>query len=323
MDEYFSHWNNHHYYPISQYYKKRFGEKVYKVSVSIAETCPNRQPNGRMPLCIFCDEWGSAAYHLERDNSLQQQIIINREKIAKRYRAKKFLVYFQSYTNTFDRVNQLQQRFATALEQEHICGLVSATRPDCLPARVLPLLRKTHEESYLMVELGLQSFFDHHLTFLQRGHNVESGYTAISKLHEHTGVDIGIHLIFGLPGETNAEIIETAQTLNRLPISNVKLHNLHVLSNTPLADIYKQGQFAPLGLQDYSSRVILFLQHLSPEIAVQRLSAVASRWDELLAPDWTRNKLKTAQFIADELNTRGAWQGKNYVPEDKMNFDQC
>jgi len=102
----FEQWGNHRYFPISQYYKKHFGEKVYKVSVSIAESCPNRQQNSKMPLCIFCDEWGSAAYHLERDKSLEEQISVNRDKIAKRYHAKQFLVYFQSYTNTFDRFHQ-------------------------------------------------------------------------------------------------------------------------------------------------------------------------------------------------------------------------
>jgi radical SAM protein (TIGR01212 family) len=165
----FSDWGDHRYFPISQFYKNRFGEKVYKVSVSIAESCPNRQPNSRMPLCIFCDEWGSAAYHLERDKTLKEQIIINRDKIARRYKANKFLVYFQSYTNTFDRVTELQERFEIALAEDNIEGIVLGTRPDCLPARILPLLKKTHESHYVMVELGLQSFFDHHLTFLQRG----------------------------------------------------------------------------------------------------------------------------------------------------------
>ncbi|WP_246539955.1 TIGR01212 family radical SAM protein [sulfur-oxidizing endosymbiont of Gigantopelta aegis] len=306
----FSHWGGHRYFPISQFYKQRFGEKVYKVSVSIAETCPNRQPNTRMPLCIFCDEWGSAAYHLERDKPLQEQIIINREKIAKRYRAKKFLVYFQSYTNTFDRVSELEQRFEVALSEENIAGIVLGTRPDCLPARILPLLQKTHESHYVMVELGLQSFFDHHLTFLQRGHDVQRGYDAIAKLHEHTGVDIGIHLIFGLPDETDEEIIQTAQILNNLPISNVKLHNLHVLSKTPLAEQYERGEFQPIELDEYINKVTLFLQHLSPDIAVQRLAAVASRWDEFIAPQWTKEKMRPTQAIEDQLKIQSIYQGK-------------
>lgn len=305
----FHKWAGHRYFPISQFYKNRFGEKVYKISVSIAETCPNRQPNSRMPLCIFCDEWGSAAYHLERDKSLREQIIVNRDKISKRYRAKKFLVYFQSYTNTFDRVSELEQRFDIALSEDDIEGIVLGTRPDCLPSRILPLLKKTHESHFVMVELGLQSFFDHHLTFLQRGHDVQCGYEAIKKLHEQTGVNIGIHLMFGLPNETDEEIIQTAQILNDLPISNVKLHNLHVLINTPLAEMYQQGQFQPVELQVYIDKVILFLQHLSPSIAVQRLAAVASRWDELIAPQWTKEKMRPTQMIADQMLARSVFQG--------------
>ncbi len=309
MKEDFSDWGNHRYFPISQFYKNQFGEKVYKVSVSIAETCPSRQPNSRMPLCIFCDEWGSAAYHLERDKSLQDQIIVNRDKISKRYRAKKFLIYFQSYTNTFDRVSELEQRFKIALAEDNIEGIVLGTRPDCLPGRILPLLKETHKTHYVTVELGLQSFFDHHLTFLQRGHDVQRGYEAIEKLHQHTGVDIGIHLMFGLPDETDDKIIETARILNNLPISNVKLHNLHVLSNTPLAEMYDQGKFQPVELQEYIDKVILFLQHLSPDIAVQRLAAVASRWDELVAPQWTKEKMRPTQMIEDQLLGRGLYQG--------------
>ncbi len=301
------------YFPISQFYRQRFGEKVYKVSVSIAETCPNRQENSRMPLCIFCDEWGSAAYHLERDRPLAEQIIINRDKIARRYRAKSFLVYFQSYTNTFDRVSELEQRFNIALQQDNIKGIVLGTRPDCLPNRVLPLLKQTHEQHYVMLELGLQSFFDHHLEFLQRGHDVQRGYDAIHKLHEHTGVDIGIHLMFGLPGETDEELIKTAEILNSLPINNVKLHNLHVLSNTPLALQYQLGKFKPVELEEYIHKVTLFLEYLSPDIAVQRLAAVASRWDELIAPAWTREKMRPTQAIEDHLKEQDIWQGKALV----------
>jgi len=161
-----------------------------------------------------------------------------------------------------------------------------------------------------MAELGLQSFFDHQLNFLQRGHDAATGYQAIKKLHEQTGVDIGIHLIFGLPGETDQEIIETAQILNELPISNIKLHNLHVLKNTPLADLYQQGQFSACELEDYVEKICLFLRHLSPDIAVQRLAAVASRWDELISPQWTKEKMRPTQMIEDQLKANNHWQGQ-------------
>lgn len=299
------------YYPISRYYRQRFGEKVYKVSVSVAESCPNRQPNGRLLLCVFCDEWGSAAYHLECDLPLGEQIRVNREKIAARYKAKKFLVYFQSYTNTFDRVDRLRERFDIALAQEGVCGLVLGTRPDCLPARVMPLLREAHDAAYVMVELGVQSFFGHQLLFLQRGHDAACALNAVKRLHEESGVDIGIHLIFGLPGETDEQIIRTAEIVNGLPVSNVKLHNLHVLSNTPLETLYRRGEFQPLELDEYARRVVLFLKHLSPDIAVQRLAAVASRWDELVAPAWTKGKLRPTQIIEERL-AEGGCQGECY-----------
>ncbi len=300
------------YFPISRYYYERFGEKVYKVSVSIAESCPNRQPNGRLLPCIFCDEWGSAAYHLERDKSLIEQITINRERIARRYRARKFLVYFQAYTNTFDRVEQLHRRFDSALAQEGVVGLVLGTRPDCLPARMMPLLRDFHERAYVGVELGVQTFDDDQLQFLQRGHDNARNLDAIRRLHEQAAVDIGIHLMFGLPGETDESIIETAHTVNVLPISNVKLHNLHVLANTPLEQLYRRGEFTPIELEQYARRVMLFLQHLSPDIAVHRLAAVASRWDELVAPSWTREKMRPSQYIEDMLKRHGSFQGEHF-----------
>jgi len=302
--------NKQRFFPISQWYRQHFGEKVYKVSVSVAETCPARQTNSRMPLCIFCDEWGSAAYHLERDKSLVEQIQVNQEKIAKRYRANKFLVYFQSYTNTLTRAQEMQERFELALQQEKICGLVVGTRPDCLPERMIKVLNEYSQKTDLFVELGLQSFFEHHLDFLQRGHNVQCGFDAIEKLHQHTKVDISIHLIFGLPNETDAEIIQTAKIINDLPISSVKLHNLHVLKNTPLEQMYLQEAFTPISLEEYSRRVILFLQYLAPHIAIQRLTAVASRWDELVAPEWVKEKRRPSQFIEDQLALSNSWQGE-------------
>lgn len=309
------------YFPISRYYRQRFGAKVYKVSVSVAESCPNRQPNGRQLPCVFCDEWGSAAYHLERELPLVEQIRHNREKIARRYKADKFLVYFQSYTNTFDRVSQLQQRFELALAEPGVVGLVVGTRPDCLPERIMPLLRQTHAQAYVMVELGLQSLFDEQLEFLQRGHNAQCGVDAVVRLHRETGVDIGVHLMFGLPGETDTQIVETAQQMNALPISNVKLHNLHVLTNTPLEQLYRQGRFVPVELDEYARKVVLFLQHLSPDIAVQRLAAVANRWDELVAPDWTREKLRPSQFIEQQLRLSGLGQGGLCSPTvDRLTF---
>ncbi len=309
-------WQGRRYYPISQYFRRRFGERVGKISVSIAETCPNRSSASAMELCIFCDEWGSAAYPLEKDQDLQEQIRGNKLRVGRRLKSQRFLVYFQSYTNTLDKVDILRQRFITALAQDNIDGLVVGTRPDCLPQRIFPLLEEMSQRSYVMVELGVQSFFNDQLAFLKRGHTAEKNIEAVFALARHTHVDIGVHLIFGLPDETPARLIETARIINQLPISNVKLHNLHVLRNTELAQLYARGEFVPDELEAYADKVILFLRHLSPNVAVQRLAALASRWDELIAPQWTAGKMQPIEFIENRMRQAGVIQGDLYAAQN-------
>lgn len=310
-------WQGRRYYPISQYFHRRFGERVAKVSVSVAETCPNRSANSGMQPCVFCDEWGSAAYHLERDRGLLEQIRVNKQLVTRRLKAKRFLVYFQSYTNTLDKVEVLRRRFETALAEDDVAGLVVGTRPDCLPQRLFPLLDEMSRRRYLMLEIGAQSFFDDQLQFLRRGHSAQSSVAAVFALAQKTRVDIGLHLIFGMPGDSPERLIETARIVNRLPVANVKLHNLHVLSNTPLAAMHRRGEFVPDELEPYADKVILFLRHLSPTIAVQRLAALASRWDELIAPRWTGQKMQPIDFIERRMARAGVAQGDLYDADSR------
>ena len=310
-------WQGRRYYPISQYFHRRFGERVAKISVSVAETCPNRSANSSMQPCVFCDEWGSAAYHLERDRGLQEQIRFNRQLVTRRLKARRFLVYFQSYTNTLDKVEVLRRRFETALAEDDVAGLVVGTRPDCLPQRLFPLLDAMSRRRYLMLEIGAQSFFDDQLQFLRRGHSAQSSVAAVFALAQKTRADIGLHLIFGMPGDSPERLIETARIVNRLPVANVKLHNLHVLSNTPLAEMHRRGEFVPDELEPYADKVILFLRHLSPTIAVQRLAAVASRWDELIAPQWTGQKMQPIDFIEKRMARAGVVQGDLYEADSR------
>ncbi len=297
------------YFPISHYFRQRFGSRVGKISVSVAQTCPNRNGNTNQQPCIFCDEWGSAAYHLERDRSLLDQIRHNKKLVLRRMKCEQFLVYFQSYTNTLDRVALLRDQFEMAIQEDGIKGLVIGTRPDCLPKRIFSLLDDMSKKTYTLVELGVQSFFDDQLEYLKRGHTRQQNIDAVHALSEQTGVDIGIHLIFGLPNETHEQLIETAQIVNQLPVSNVKLHNLHVLKNTTLAQYHANGEFEPDDLETYAEKVILFLRHLSPNIAIQRLAALSNRWDELIAPQWTRLKMAPLNYIENRMNEEGVKQG--------------
>jgi uncharacterized protein len=306
-----SQWDGKPYFPISQVYKQRFGTKVVKVPVSIADNCPNRAGIKGMQTCIFCDVHGSFAYPESQGDEIREQIKRHREKVSKRFNAHRFLVYFQAYTTTFTQLARLKEGFEAALESEDVAGLVVGTRPDTLSDAVLRTWKEYSERTFVGIELGVQSFDDDQLIWMRRGHTAAQAIKGIERVAA-TGVDTGLHLIFGWPTENDKQIIETARLCNDLPITNVKLHNLHVLKQTPLEIFYNEGSFAPVELDEYAARVALFLEHLSPRIAVHRLAALSSRWDELIAPAWTRHKMKSYQGIIDRIHERGAYQGRLY-----------
>jgi len=302
--------NGKRFLPLSQHYYERFGKKVYKVSISVAHSCPNREGKDSMSVCIFCDEWGSAAYHQYREKPIREQIQINRHAIRKRYGAEKFLIYFQSYTNTFGKFKELESLYKIALNERDVVGLVIGTRPDCLPKRILNKFAQLGKENYISIELGIQTLYDNQLLFLSRGHDRESSLNAIQKIKNISCLNLCVHLMFGLPEETDQHIIDTAKILSELEVDGVKLHNLHVLRNTPLETMYLKSQFTPIDLQEYTRKVTLFLENLSPNIFVHRLVAVASKWDELVAPKWTQEKMRPYQYIEDYLTSNNTWQGR-------------
>lgn len=306
------------YHTIAEHYNHLFGEKVYKIPVSVVDDCPNRRGLKGMQTCVFCDVWGSAANAESLQMELRAQIEKYHEHIAGKYKAKAFLIYFQAYTNTFTKVSALRHNFDVALSYPWVKGFTVGTRPDCLSKAVLDLWQEYHEKSFVAVELGVQSFNNEQLQFMRRGHTAEDSIAAIHKIAESTDVDLGIHLIFGNPGESDEQIVETARLVNTLPITNVKLHNLHVLRETPLQGMYERGEFTPITQEDYTRRVQLFLQHLAPHIALHRLAAYSSRWDELIAPKWTANKMGTHQAIIDHLRQQKSYQSQFYAAQNEQ-----
>ena len=300
------------YHTIADHYKDLFGEKIYKIPVTVVDNCPNRMGLKGMQTCVFCDVWGSAANAEAMTMELRAQIEKYHQAIARKYKAQSFLVYFQAYTNTFTKVTALRHNFDIALSYDFTQGLVIGTRPDCLSKAVLDLWQEYNEKSFVAVEMGVQSFDNDQLKFMRRGHTAEASLEAIHKIADQTQVDLGIHLIFGNPGETDEQIVRTAELVNTLPITNVKLHNLHVLKNTPLEEMHARGEFIPVDFATYARRVELFLQHLSPRLALHRLAAYAPRWEELVAPAWTADKMGTHQRIVDYLRSQKSYQSQNY-----------
>lgn len=305
-------WQGLPYFPISSFYRRVFGGKVYKIPVSTAQTCPNREGLKGMKTCIFCDEWGSAAYPELRQLELRKQIEESKNRVQSRTHAEKFLVYFQAYTNTFSKTQKLREQFEVACQVDDVVGLVVGTRPDCISDAVIDLWQEYSKKIFISVELGAQSFNNAQLRWMERGHTAEKTMWAIDKIKSKVDVDLGIHLIFGLPEETDQQIIETARQVSRMPVNNVKLHNLHVLKNTPLESLYGDGEFTPLTMEEYARRVILFVQHLDPRVAIHRLAAVASREAELIAPEWTGHKMMVYQYFIDRFYAEKAYQGQYF-----------
>lgn len=302
------------HHPISADYRRLFGCKVYKVAVAVARTCPNRAGLNGMRVCTFCDPWGSAAHEEGAGLTLTGQIRINAERIRARYKAEKFIVYFQAYTNTFQPLARLERQLHEALAVPDVVGVALGTRPDCLPGPMIELLAGLAERTHVSVELGLQTLDDGQLAFLARGHDSACSLEALERLKRHPRLNLCAHLMFGLPGETEAQLRDTARTLSRLGVHGVKLHNLHVLRNTPLEALYREGRFTPVTLEAYARKVRVFLEYLDPAVAVHRLAAVASRWDEVVAPPWARGKLRPAQAVLDELERAGSRQGLHAQP---------
>jgi radical SAM protein (TIGR01212 family) len=300
------------YNPISRFYRERFNAKVYKISVAVADTCPNREGLRGMQTCNFCDQWGSAAYAENLKRPLLEQIESVRQVLREKRGAEKFLVYFQAYTTTFSKARELREQLFAALDCEGVVGLVVGTRPDCLSEGFLETCNELCAKTFLALELGVQSFDNRALEWMRRGHTAEQSIAAMQKIREKCPeANLSCHLIFGAPGETDAMAIESAKILNSHEVDAVKLHHLHVLKGTALAEQYARGEFEPLDREAYFQRCCIFLQHLDKDIHVHRLSAFSPRWDELVAPAWTSYKMKTYQDMLDYMKARGAYQGQN------------
>lgn len=311
-------WNGLPYHAISVFYKNMFGQKVYKVPVSVPGTCPNREGLNGMTVCNFCDEWGSAARPENRDLSLEKQVSENSFYVKNRTNAEKFLIYFQSYTFSFSRVKVLRQYFEEAIKLDNVCGFVVGTRPDCISDAVLDLWNEYNEKLPVFIEFGVQSFNNKVLEWMSRGHTAEKAIWALERLKSKApSLNVGIHLIFGGPEESDENIIASAKLTNNLPIHNVKLHNLHVLKNTPLEVDFNNGEFKPLEIDEYARRCALYLQYLDPKTPVHRLAANSSRSEELVAPLWTGDKMRTYQYFLDYMNDRGIVQGQKHSENQK------
>jgi len=295
------------YYSINAYYQRLFGQRTRKISVQISQTCPVRAVGAE--LCVFCDETGAGGMQIRYGESLEEQIRQNALRLTAKTKAEAFLVYFQPYTSTFTGLQHLEKSLRSALAQPGVKGLVLATRPDCLPPNLFPLLRELAQTTYFSVELGVQSFEEPRVAWLKRGHSAAQSIQAVQDLQTLAQVQVGVHLIFGLPGMQPSEAAAAADWCNQLQVENVKLHHLHVLKGAPLEAEFAAGRYHPPELAEYADQVVAFLSRLNPGIAVQRLAGTVDDPATLVAPAWTLDRVATRRFILERLTSQGKWQG--------------
>lgn len=304
-------WNGKRYRSLNTFLREFFGEKVYRVSVDGGFTCPVRDGSKGWRGCIFCNIKSFTPPYAERSKSVKEQVLIGIENVRKYRKAKKYMIYFQPYTNTYADVDRLKWVYEEALgAHQDIVGMFIGTRPDCLPDEVIDLLDEINKKTFLVVELGLQSSNNRTLEIIKRGHTVEDYIIATEKLHKR-GIRTLPHVIIGLPGDSEEDYINCARLISELGVFAVKIHPLHVVKFTELEIWYKEGKYTPLTLEEYVRYVALFLENLSPSVLVARLTGEAPE-KYLVAPDWCKNKFKVLQAIEDYLEKTDTYQGKCY-----------
>jgi radical SAM protein (TIGR01212 family) len=301
------------YCDYNTYLRELFGERVQKISLDAGLSCPNRDGTLSKEGCIFCDRLGSGTgAFLEKGTSVREQIEHSRIRMQKRYKVRKFIAYFQSFTNTYASVPDLRALYDQTIAFPDIVGLSVATRPDCVDEDVLGLLSSYREKMLVWLEYGLQSAHDATLARINRGHDVDCFHRAVLQAQEW-GLNVCAHVILGLPAEDRDMMLQTARFLARLPIQGVKIHLLYVTRTTPLARQYERGTFRCLERDEYADLVVDFLELLPPQMVIQRLTGDPGKAD-LLAPAWATEKTKNLSLIRKRLEERDTWQGKKYVP---------
>lgn len=299
------------YRDFNTYLKEIFGERVQKISLDAGLGCPNRDGTISREGCIFCDRRGSGTgAFIEEGLSIDHQIIRAKEVIQKRYKARKFIAYFQSFSNTYAPPPRLKFLYDQALTHKGMVGLSVATRPDCVTREILALIRSYQRDYLVWLEYGLQSSHDITLKRIHRGHDVSCFETSV-RMAADQAINVCAHIILGLPGEDRDMMLETARYLARLPVQGVKIHLLYVVKGTPLAELYGKTAFRCLGRDEYADLVVDVLEMLPPDMVIHRLTGDPPS-SELIAPAWAGEKQINLGVIQDTLQRRDTWQGRHF-----------
>ncbi len=301
------------YRAFSDYLKEKFGCKVYKISIDAGFTCPNRDGSLGVGGCIYCNNQGFSPNTRRSRSTISEQVLQGIDFMGARYKAEKFIAYFQAFTNTYAPVDVLEKAYREALIDERIVGLSVGTRPDCIEDAAVELLAGLSSEYDVWIELGLQSVHDETLDRIKRRHHVKDFTETVGRIKKHPDLKICAHIILGLPGETRDMMLDSADMLSDLGVHGVKVHLLHVLRDTPLEELYNKGEIDIFEFGTYVELAADYLERLDPGIVIQRLTADGPS-DILIAPKWALEKKKTIDKIEKLLLKRNSRQGAKRKP---------
>lgn len=299
------------YRSYSEFLKNEFHEKVYKIPINLPLTCPNRDGNLSLGGCTFCGEEGGSFESLSDLLTVKEQMDKNIEYIGRRYKAKKFIAYFQNFTNTYLELDKFKKYVKESI-RENVVGISISTRPDCINDDYLEFLADIKKEYNLLItiELGLQTVNYHTLIKINRGHGLGEFIDAVIRIKRY-GLRICTHLILNLPWDDMVDVIENSKTLSALDIDEIKLHALYIVKGTTMGDQYENKEFIMISKDEYKKRVIKFLEYLNPDIVIQRIIGRAPKENGLFV-NWNTSWWKIRDEIVDTMIDMNSYQGKRF-----------
>ena len=309
-DQILKNYGEKRYYSLDYYLKQTYGEKLYKLSLNGGMTCPNRDGTLGTKGCIFCSAGGSGDFASSPRKSITEQIQDGKALVSRKYSGHSYIAYFQAFTNTYAPVEYLERIFMEAILEPEVKILSIATRPDCLSEDIVELLERLNQIKPVWVELGLQTIHEESAGFIRRGYTLPVFEAAVTKLRR-IGVEVIVHVILYLPGETEEMMLDTISYLNRQDIQGIKLQLLHILNGTDLAVSYEKHHFHLPSLEEYVVLLGRCISILRPDIVIHRLTGDGPK-EILIAPKWTGNKRQVLNTIQKYLKDRDIRQGKEY-----------
>ena len=302
----------HRYNDFSAWLSTLFPYKVQKISLNAGFTCPNRDGTVGYGGCTYCNNQTFNPAYCRTEKSVTEQLEEGKQFFARKYPDMKYLAYFQAYTNTYGELQELKCKYEEALQVPDVVGIVIGTRPDCMPDELLDYLEELNRRTFLIVEYGVESTDNATLKRINRGHTFEAAEEAIRRTAEK-GIRVGVHVILGLPGETNEQLIQQAGVLSSLPITTLKLHQLQLIKGTRMAaEFEKQPEdFHLYTADEYIDLVIDYVEHLNPRIVLERFVSQSPK-ELLIAPDWGLKNHEFTDKVRKRMRERDSWQGKLY-----------